>query len=168
MIATDGSTRYRVQRGDVLGDIAANFGTSVRQLKRLNTIPNANRIHVGQVLLISGATERVPTAEPQSPVPSSYRVRSGDTLSSIAQRFDTTIDEVTKSNQIRNPDRLYPGMKLQLNSGSGEPDRRYRVRRGDTLAKIAQKFGTSISSIKQANQISNPNLIRKGQELLIP
>ena len=168
MIAADGSTRYRVQRGDVLGDIAANFGASVRQLQRLNRLPNANRIHVGQVLLISGPTEPVSTTVEREATPANYRVRSGDTLSSIAQRFGTTVGEVTRANKIANPDQLYPGMKLQLNTANSQTTQRYKVRRGDTLAKIAQKFDTSVSSIKTANRIRNANLIQQGQELVIP
>ena len=165
-IAADGSTRYRVRRGDVLSQIAAECGTSVRDLKRLNGLRNANRIQVGQVLLISPATG-TPRASSPMPAPSNYRVKRGDNLTSIARRMDTTVEELALANNIKNPDRLKPGMTVRAPGGNGGT-RRYRVRRGDTLAKIARRFGTSVSSIKTANQLRNPNLIKQGQELLIP
>jgi membrane-bound lytic murein transglycosylase D len=168
MIASDGSARYRVRRGDVLGDIATSFGTSVGSLKRLNGLRNANRIYAGQVLLISSATEPTLSGNAKPATPSSYRVRSGDTLTSIATRFNTTARELAKSNSISNPNRIRVGTSLTIPNGTVLSSKRYRVRRGDTLAKIARRFGTSVNSIKSANQIRNPNLIQQGQELVIP
>jgi membrane-bound lytic murein transglycosylase D len=168
MIASDGSTRYRVRRGDVLSTIASEFGTSVRSLKRLNGIRNANRIHVGQVLLITSSSQKARVRETAQKTPSTHRVRSGDTLSSIAKRFDSTVQALTKANSIQDPNQLKVGTVLNLSVASRNSTKKYRVRRGDTLAKIAGRFGTSINSIKNANRIRNPNLIQPGQELIIP
>lgn len=165
MIASDGSIRYRVLRGDVLGDIASSFGTSVRSLKRLNGIRNANRIQVGQVLLIEPATE---SSNRTASKPETYRVRSGDSLTSIAKRLDTTVAGLVQANSITNPNRLHSGMNLQIPGSDPKTSRRYKVRRGDTLFKIARRFGTSVTSIKRANRIRNSHLIRQGQQLLIP
>ena len=168
ILASDGSTRYRVQQGDVLGDIAASFGTSVNRLQRLNGIRNPNRIRVGQVLLVASSREPKVTTSSERQVPSSYSVRSGDSMTGIARRFNTTVSDLARINAIKNPNRLYPGMNIQLPKDAVDSAKRYKVRRGDTLARIARRFGTSVSSIKQNNKIRNPNKIQPGQELLIP
>jgi membrane-bound lytic murein transglycosylase D len=170
ILASDGSTRYRVRPGDVLGNIAADFGTSVDSIKSLNRIKNANRIYPGQMLLVTPPTGAVSsgTRSAEPAVPSVYRVRSGDSLTNIAKRFRTDVDELARLNSISNPNRLYPGMKLRISPGNEEETRIYQVRPGDTLAKIARRFGTSVSSLKRANRIRNPHLIKEGQELVIP
>lgn len=167
MVAADGSTRYRVQRGDALGTIAGQFGTSVRALQDLNGISNPNRIMPGQVLLISqgSAPQRASASTPSPAEPVRYQVRSGDRLASIAARFNTGVDSLQLANGIRNPDLIRPGQVLVI---SERPSRQYTVRRGDTLQAIAQRFGASIQEIQTANQIRNANQIRQGQQLVIP
>lgn len=167
MVAADGSTRYRVQWGDALGLIASRFGTSVRALQDLNGISNPNRIRPGQVLLISqgSAPQRAAASAPSPAEPARYQVRSGDSLASIATRFNTSVDSLQLANGIRNPDLIRPGQVLVI---SERPPRQYTVRRGDTLQSIAQRFGASIQDIQTANQIRNANQIRQGQQLLIP
>jgi membrane-bound lytic murein transglycosylase D len=167
MVAADGSLRYRVRSGDALGDIASQFGTSTRKLQKLNGIRNANRIRVGQVLLIETGSASPPRAEARSNMTSTHRVRAGDNLSKIAARMNTTVAELARTNQLSDPDRIRAGMVLR--SPTAEPPaRQYKVRRGDTLARIARKFGTSVAEIMRANGIRNANRIRKGQRLVIP
>ena len=103
------------------------------------------------------------------PSPASYTVEAGDSLSSIAASFGTTTTELARSNSLSDPDRIQPGDVLRI-SGAAMPSvsRRYVVRRGDTLARIAQRFGTSVEVLKDANGIRNPHQIQLGQELVIP
>ncbi len=93
---------------------------------------------------------------------STYTVRPGDTLSQIAQRHGTTVDELVRLNNIRNPNLIYPGQELRL------PARTYTVRPGDTLSQIAQRHGTTVDELVRLNNIRNPNLIYPGQELRLP
>jgi LysM repeat protein len=115
--------------------------------------------------MISPPSGQAPDRQRSSP--SNYRVKPGDTLTSIASHLDTSVRELALANKIKDPNRLQPGMTIHAPTGAGGI-RRYKVQRGDTLAKIARKFGTSVSSLKTANQLHNPNLIQQGQELLIP
>lgn len=96
-----------------------------------------------------------------------YRIRSGDTLIQIAQRFGTSARRLQAINSIRNPRRIYPGQVLVI-AGSGNRPKRYRVHRGDTLSTIAAKFGISVSRLSDLNEIRDPNQIFLGQSLLIP
>ncbi len=107
-----------------------------------------------------------------------YRVRFGDTLSGIANRYGTTVDTLTRLNGIRNPNRIYVGQIIRIplrssassgtsgTAGTNQPTY-YVVRRGDTLSGIAYRFGTTYQRLMQLNGIRNPNRIYAGQRLRI-
>jgi LysM repeat protein len=114
-----------------------------------------------------------------------YRVQWGDTLYQIASRFGTSVDTITRENQIADPNRIYVDQVLTISEGSGNPAPEqpppsqpadppssgggtYTVRRGDTLSSIARAFGTTYQLIAQANNLANPNVIAVGQVLIIP
>jgi LysM repeat protein len=167
-VADDGSTRYQVQPGDSLGYIASHLGTTVQHLQSLNNLYNPNRIYPGQVLLISAGSGGYPVTPLRRGESLVYSVRPGDTLELIAKRFGTSIDQIQSANAISNPNRIHPGMKLNISNFSNPAAKRYTVRKGDTLLQIARRFGSSIDKIKNVNGIDNANQIRQGQEILIP
>ncbi len=95
---------YVIQPGDTLSGIAVRYGTTVSELTRINGISNPDRIYAGNTLKV-----------PESGSPSkTYTIKSGDTLSEIAQRFGTTVSALAKLNGISNPDRIYAGTTLRL------------------------------------------------------
>lgn len=147
---------YTVAAGDTLSSIAARYRTTVAELAALNNILNPNLIYPGEVLTITTFS---------SPV-SSYTIRSGDTLSSIAARFDTSVQALVSLNNISNPNRIYPGQVLRLPDNAEHTF--YRVKSGDTLNGIALRFNTTVSAIATQNHIANPNLIYVGELLAIP
>jgi putative chitinase len=119
-----GGSSYTVKSGDTLGGIAQRFGTTVSALARANGISNPNRINVGQRLTIPGGSG--PSAPAPAPAPSkpgqSYTVKSGDTLSGIAQRFGTSVGALASANGISNPNHISVGQKLTIPGGdSFEP-----------------------------------------------
>lgn len=95
-----------------------------------------------------------------------YIIQSGDTLSEIATRFGTTVDELVKLNGIENPDLIYPGVELTIASGLSD-NTMYAIQSGDTLSEIAEKFGTSVDRLIELNGIGNPDLIYPGTILNI-
>ena len=114
---------------------------------------------------------------------STYRVRSGDTLSAIASRHGMSLAALEAANpQLRNPNLIFPGQALNLpdsfSPGRAKPapmdlsgqghSARYTVRSGDTLSAIGSRFGVSYQAIAAANHLANPNLIYPGQVLTIP
>ena len=104
-----------------------------------------------------------------------YTIQSGDTLSAIARRYGTTVQELVNINNIQNPDLIYPGEKLRILTNSTTPgneergtgDIIYTVQRGNTLSQIARAYNVSIEHIVELNNIENPNLIYPGQKLRI-
>ena len=95
-----------------------------------------------------------------------YTVVSGDNLSSIASRFNTTVDSICSLNNISNANLIYPGQVLKL-SGTLDNSVYYTVKAGDNLSSIASNYGTTWQAIAALNGLSNPNLIYAGQNLRI-
>ena len=100
-----------------------------------------------------------------------YTVKSGDTLSAIANDFGVTVDQLVRWNNISNPNLITVGQILYFSdkssSGSGSGIT-YVVQAGDTLSGIAARFGTTVANLVSLNNISDPNLIYVGQVLKIP
>lgn len=108
-----------------------------------------------------------------------YTVKSGDTLSAIASRYGMTVNALVMLNGIKNANLIYPGQVLRVaDSGAGSTvtkkattpiastgTQAYTVRYGDTLSAIANRYGTSTSTLASINGISNPNWIYPGQVL---
>lgn len=115
-----------------------------------------------------------------------YTVQAGDTLWAIARKYNCSITEIVAANsdRIKNPNRIHAGWQLKIpQSGApitgGTPDAVlpenkksgiYIVRQGDTLWKIARKYGCSVAEIISLNRelIRNPALIYSGWELKVP
>ncbi len=98
-----GCVQYVVRRGDTLWSIANRYGTTVRKLTEYNRILNPNLIYTGQIIEIS-CLRQITDVE--------YTIRWGDTLSSIAQRYHTTVAQIASANRIQNPNRIYAGEKI--------------------------------------------------------
>lgn len=98
-----------------------------------------------------------------------YQVLAGDTLSSIANKFNTTVEELVSINNIINPNLILVGqiLKLRRDDLSQVENNTYVVQQGDTLSKIAQKYGTTYQELARINNISNPNYIQVGQVIKI-
>lgn len=182
---------YTVKGGDTLSRIAGQFNTTVNKLATLNDIHNVNRIYVGQRLLVRQPAEQ----QQQQTTPkrtetntttnsNTYTVKSGDTLSGIAGKFNTTYTQLAQLNHISNPNVIHVGQVLTLHQTTAQnttnhqesqqnkqvttsANGTYTVKSGDTLSQIAARFNTTTSALASTNHISNPNLIEVGQQLRI-
>ncbi|HHX33237.1 MAG TPA: LysM peptidoglycan-binding domain-containing protein [Mollicutes bacterium] len=154
---------YVVRPNDTLYSIARNYNVTVDQIKALNNLTN-NLLSIGQTLKIpstGGSSE--PALEEY------YTVTSGDTLYSIARRFNTTVDNIKRLNNLTS-DVLSIGQTLVIpGSGVVPPtvDTMYTVKSGDTLWGIGNQFNVTVDSIKTANNLTN-NILSIGQVLTIP
>jgi peptidoglycan endopeptidase LytF len=164
---------YTVSSGDTLRKIAARCDTTVSALLLANPqIYNADRIYTGQVLVMPGAVFHGGNGYDV------YVVARGDTLKGIAALFGTNMDTLLKLNpQISNANLIYEGQRLTIPSAESPAPiptplpggQSYTVQRGDTLRKIADRFGTSVDAILKVNpQITNPNWIYSGQIITLP
>ncbi|UVF14258.1 LysM peptidoglycan-binding domain-containing protein [Limosilactobacillus fermentum] len=100
------------------------------------------------------------------PATGTYTVQSGDTLSSIADKFGTTYQVLAAINGIGDPNQIWPGQVLKV-TGTASQESTYYVQAGDTLSAIATKFGTTVSNLVSINHISNPNVIYVGQKIYV-
>ncbi|MBQ9014206.1 MAG: LysM peptidoglycan-binding domain-containing protein, partial [Bacilli bacterium] len=98
-------------------------------------------------------------------------VRYGETLSYIANRYNTTVENLTSLNNISNPNLIYVGQKIYINSNEKSSNilqsNVYVVKAGDTLSAIAYKYSTTVSMLAKINHITNPNLIYVGESIVI-
>jgi LysM repeat protein len=93
-------------------------------------------------------------------------VQSGDTLTDIAEIFGTSVEAIARLNGIEDPDLIFAGQTLCVPVGPNVHV--YVVQEGDTLGEIAQRFGTTVDALVEANNIEDPDLIFPGQRLRIP
>lgn len=107
------STTYVVKEGDTLSGIALSFGTTVSELVQLNDIANPNLIYPGEVLKIP-INQGIKSGSSANQYSKTYVVQSGDTLSEIAARYDTTVQYLARINGITNPNLIYSGQILKI------------------------------------------------------
>ncbi|WP_144442053.1 LysM peptidoglycan-binding domain-containing protein, partial [Oenococcus oeni] len=136
----------------------------------------------GTVVTTTGSTSTSSTSSSSTSSSSkSYTVASGDTLTSIAKAYGTTVSAIATANNISNPDYIYVGEVLTIgsststststsstsSSSTSSSSKSYTVASGDTLTSIAKAYGVSISTLAKLNNISNTNLIYAGTTLKI-
>lgn len=131
---------YTVKRGDTLYGIANSFDTTPSELIKLNNL-TSTILSIGQKLVIPKLNNSFNT----------YIVKSGDTLYSIAKKFNIAVDILKDINDITN-NILSIGQELNIPT---ESDKTYKVQKGDTLYSIAKKFNISIDKLKEVNKLSS-------------
>lgn len=175
--------RYVVKSGDSLSVIAKKFTTSTSAIRSLNKL-DSNTIRIGQELLVpltDGAinSEHLPkqmrmAANKTSRTKLSHTVKSGDTLWDISREYDVTMDELAKWNKLKKNAVLRLNQKLTVyksqNKTTSAPKSTnrtitYKVRRGDSLARIASKFNLTVSEIIKWNNLAGQKYLQPGQKL---
>ena len=160
-----------VRRGQTLSEIALACGVKLAALRKLNGI-KGDRLVVGQRLALQAvpaaaavssantAPSSPPAAEPQEV--REYIVRSGDTLSEIAQRFDVSLGLLRQLNRLQK-DWIHPGQKLRVRP-SREDEGIHIVRGGETLSQIAWRYKIELSALKEINGVEGDRILI-GQKL---
>ena len=161
-------TTYTVQWGDTLSGIAANCGTTISALQLANP-GQGSWVYAGQVLVLPGASWNNGNGY------STYVVAHGDTLKAIAARYGTTLDALASLNGIYNVNLIYAGQRLTVPNGGYVPPppppsgSTYVIQPGDTLRKLATRWGVTINDILAVNpQITNASLIYVWQVINVP
>jgi membrane-bound lytic murein transglycosylase D len=193
VVKTASKVSHRVKRGETLNSIAAHYGVRVSDLRNWNNISYSHKLKRGQLLAIylerGAATTKAPAIadnkktkeQTDAPVgkPRIHNVRPGETMTSIARNYGTTVDQLSEWNGGMDASSLQAGQKLKLyapnkTSAKGDTDKpakksktTYRVRSGDTLSSIADEYGVSVTSLKKANHLKK-NKIPVGKRLVIP
>jgi membrane-bound lytic murein transglycosylase D len=171
---------YTVRRGDTLSHIARKYRTTVRALQDSNRIGRRTLIKPGQVLTVpvpagtlpqrASAPNQKRKSLPAGSDAAVYVVRAGDTLSEIADAHGVGLSSLRRWNGLGRRSLIHPGQELVLygvgsQASGGESvqgdSRRvvYRVRRGDTLSKIARRFEVSVADIRRWNRLPHDRII---------
>lgn len=188
--------RYKIRNGDNLGAIANKFHTSIDLIRQVNDI-KGNQIRAGKHLLIPVAAKSLDSyilsqeqriaqkqTQKQQGVKITHTVVSGDNLWDLGQRYKVNSKQIAKWNGFAPRDTLKLGQKLVIwqksassttgnksagiSSGVEQAIMRnitYKVRSGDSFARIANKFNVSIKDIERWNSLSRNNYLQPGQKL---
>lgn len=215
-IADQGETEmYRIRKGDTLHTVARRYRTTVAYLRDLNELSKGKKLRIGMKLQVPdrtplrekrankvAKTEATPNSAPAATESASlsslatdivegavkyYIVQSGDSLFSIAQKYNTTVAQLKKLNNIRRGRTLKVGIKLKLPSDSPSSFDRsverkssqnsgrrpakakvHIVRRGETLGKIAGRYKVSMQELKTKNKFKTRSKVLVGERLFIP
>lgn len=183
LYATSGEEwiEHRIRSGETLGSIAYKYGTSVSKIKKWNGL-RSSRIYKGKKLMIyNGSNSNAKVARSSSGKSSTsklvrYKVKKGDAISEIAELFKVSVAKIKQWNKLKSS-RIYVGRTLKIYTianyvadvnlifSKGESVY-YKVRKGDTIGKIALRNKVKISEIKKWNALKN-NIIFPGQKLKI-
>ena len=191
--STGTETTYTVKSGDSLWGIASKHGVSVANLKSWNNL-KSDMIFVGQKLIVKGGTT-TPTPKPDpTPTPdptpnpgtsSTYTVKAGDSLWSIANKHGVSVANLKSWNNLKS-DIILVGQKLTVKGGTTTPapnpgtgtgsnngngggtttGSTYTVKSGDSLWSIANSNGVSVANLKAWNNLSSDTIL-VGQKLTI-
>lgn len=149
---------YTVKKGDSLWKIANKYNTTVEKLKSANNL-KTNTLSVGQKLVI-------PSISVSPEVSDTYIVQKGDSLWSIANKFNMTVSELKNLNNLTN-NLLSIGQVLKIKDSFNNGKTTYTVQKGDSLWVIANKYGITTEELKSYNNLKS-NLLSIGQVLKIP
>lgn len=202
VFAQDDQVTHTVQPGENLYRISLRYGISLDALIQANNIVDQRRIFSGQVLVIPGLSVPDDSAEVVNPLvagtPITHVVQPGESLTIIANQYNTTVEQILLANNIPNPNRIFRGQELSiwtpetvnqvatetlaeaegLLSESNQPalvevappvtNITYEVQPGEHLAQIAQRYGLNWTVLAQINGITEPDRLYAGQILTIP
>ncbi len=173
---------HKVRRGENLGLIAAKYGVSINQLRDWNNI-SGNKIVAGSNLRVypDGVSTNVAVNETRNVVSKNniykYKVKRGDSLSEIADKFGVSVQQVKKWNNLSD-NNIAAGKTLKIYNSSSSSSygdnttknsanvNYYKIKSGDSIGSIAEKYGVKISDIQNWNNISG-NKILAGSTLKI-
>ena len=154
---TDEYQTYTIKKGDNLYQIARTFNTTVDEIKTLNNL-TSNTLTIGNTLKIPRSKEQTSTDY------LTYKVVSGDTLYSIAKKYNINVDTLKNYNNLTS-NLLSLGQILRIPNTTN--NKTYKVVSGDSLYSIAKRYNTTVDKIKILNNLES-NLLSIGQILKIP
>jgi len=195
-----GSVVHTVRAGETLSHIAVRYGVGVPELARVNRLESRGLIRPGDRLLVprqgwpgyraaAHAAEPVPAARPAAftvrheapaaaparkpasvPAPAvrgHHRVRRGESLTVLAQRYGVRIEDLARANGLARNARLWIGQRLAIPAPRPD-DLPYTVASGDSLSGVAARYRVRLSELARVNDLRTRARLRVGQRLILP
>lgn len=169
--------QYEVNEPQNNGNWESWAGWQFTDVGKVSGISNyVDRNRFTKDILLSDTSEIPEVEKPDIPddnekETTTITIQRGDTLSELAMKYNTTVAKLVELNHIENPNLIYAGEPLIIpgkeNENESSDTQIYIVKIGDTLAKIAKMFHTSIQTLAKDNHIQNINRIYPGQRLLV-
>ena len=172
--ASNNSTDIHVVKsGETLNSIARKYHLQLNYLAELNNLSRTANVRVGQRLKIEGDVDSAPiktetvAAKPQatsSRATEAYKVKSGESLNSIASRAGMSVSELASLNNLSARAGLQVGQTIQIPKLITQ----YTVKRGDTLIGLASRYGMDTSQLAELNDIKPNTQLRIGDVIKVP
>jgi LysM repeat protein len=166
-----------VKPGETLSEIAERYGTSVQRLMQLNNLRSPQDLWAGSRIQVPGAAGSSASRGSGSGS-GNYTVKPGETLSELAERYNTSVQRLMELNNLRGPQDLWAGSRIQVpitrttaaavKPAVNKKATQHRVQSGETLSVIAERYGVSMQNLIALNGISNPNQMEAGRTLKLP
>ncbi|MBU1291813.1 LysM peptidoglycan-binding domain-containing protein, partial [bacterium] len=186
----DESIAHKVTKGDTLWSISKQYNISLELILALNNIKDKDTLSIGQIIKIP--RDNLPAADYTM-----YIVEKGDTLWTIAQKYNLSVDLILATNNIANSELISIGQEMKIssyknnvaetnivnqevidqkntdiNNNVSQPENAepivYTVKAGDNLWNISRKYGVSVEVIIDINNLGDKDLLSLGQKLEIP
>jgi membrane-bound lytic murein transglycosylase D len=156
--------KHKVRSGENLTRIAKRYGMTVAELRQLNNLKDGP-LYVGKRLKVRASRTKTVPAKTQK-----HKVRSGENLTRIAKRYGMTVAELRQLNNLKGG-HLQAGKQLKVRASRTKTvpakTQMHKVRRGENLTTIAKRYGTTVSLLREWNNIKG-NVVKFGQFLKVP
>jgi LysM repeat protein/soluble lytic murein transglycosylase-like protein len=186
---------YKVKSGESLIALANRFNISVDDLASMNKISSSQMLQLGQIIQVpsgadSGSSSASDKSSRKSAAPSTedYKVKSGESLIALANRFNISVDDLASMNKMSSSQMLQLGQTIQVPSGadsgsssasgkgSDKPSRKsaapstedYKVKSGESLIALANRFNVSVDDLASMNKMSSSQMLQLGQTIQVP
>ncbi len=162
---------HKVKSGENLEKIARNYGVSVQELIKANKNINPNKLKVGESLCIPQRK----LAKTKTQDYAIYKVKKGDTLQSIAEKFGVDVQELKSFNNLKS-EKIIEGQELKIPArGTARKQKKeireyetYIVQKGGRLEHIAKKLGVSQRELEELNPELKGKWLTKGTVVKVP
>lgn len=204
-------TEHKVKRGETLSHIASEYGTSVDALRDTNNLKRSSLLRVGQIVVVpvpGGSYAQAASSKPSYMNPRStgvdrdaleryaqrtaalpsgekvvYRVRSGDTLSEIADRYGTSVSRIRSWNNLSRRRHIYPGQRIAIYTnrpaaatevasaptptGDDVMKMTHVVSRGESFYSISRQYNVGVQELMSWNGRGRSSVIKAGETIVI-
>jgi len=181
-----------VRSGETMSGLASRYGVAVEDIRAANPRIRSTKLRSGQLVIVptQGPMSAEVARQVSAPEPAEatwHRVRSGETLGSIARRYHVSQRQIQNWNSMGKGTRIRAGQRLRVSTGesavragkksvraapmpalASADARRHVVRKGDTLTGLARRYGVTVQALRQANDLSSSAVLKSGTRLRIP